>query len=108
VTFTRHSAGENGNLEGNYLKGIQAGGEWWYRNPTIPAELSDDEIAVADLLLRMAEYVQGGEAAYSLAEACQDRYLDILTAQALERGEPVRAEVQPWTEALAAQKVPQA
>ena len=36
-----------------------------------PAELSDDEIAVADLLLRMADYVNGGEVAYSLAEACQ-------------------------------------
>ena len=32
-----------GNLEGNYLKGIQAGEHWWYRNPTLPAELTDDE-----------------------------------------------------------------
>ena len=98
VAFTRHSAGVDGNLEGNYLKGIQAGGRWWYVNPMRPAELSDDEIAVADLLLRMADYVNGGEVAYSLAEACQDRYLDILAAQALERGKPVTAEVQPWTE----------
>ena len=101
MTFTRHSAGVDGNLEGNYLKGIQAGGQWWYRDPLIPAELSDDEIAVAALLLRMAEYVDGGEDAYSLAEACQDRYLDILAAQALGLGEPVTAEVQPWSDALA-------
>lgn len=100
VTFARHSAGPDGNLEGNYLKGIQAGERWWYRNPTIPAELSDDEIAVADLLLRMAEYVRGGEDAYSLAEACQDRYLDILAGQAAESGEPVRAQPQPWSYAL--------
>ena len=81
MTFTRHSAGVDGNLEGNYLKGIQAGGQWWYRNPLIPAELSDDEIAVAALLLRMAEYVDGGERTPTLlAEACQDRYLDILAA----------------------------
>ncbi len=100
VAFTRHSAGVDGNLEGNYLKGIQAGGRWWYVNPMRPAELSDDEIAVADLLLRMADYVNGGEVAYSLAEACQDRYLDIVAAQALERGKPVTAEVQPWTEEL--------
>lgn len=100
VTFTRHSAGIDGNLEGNFLKGIQAGGRWWYHNPTIPAELSDDEIAVADILLRMAEYVSGGEDAYALAEACQDRYLDILAAQALESGEPVTAQPQPWSEAL--------
>lgn len=100
VTFTRHSAGPRGNLEGNYLKGIQAGEQWWYRNPTIPAELSDDEIAVADLLLRMAEYVRGGEDAYSLAEACEDRYLDILAGQAAESEDAVRAQAQPWSYAL--------
>ena len=100
VTFTRHSAGPDGNLEGNYLKGIQAGEQWWYRNPVMPAELSDDEIAVADLLLRMADYVRGGDAVYPLAEACQDRYLDILAAQAAESGAPVQAQPQPWSEAL--------
>ncbi len=102
VTFTRHSAGPEGNLEGNYLKGIQAGEQWWYRNPAMPAELSDDEIAVADLLLRMADYVRGGDAVYSLAEACQDRYLDILAGQAAESGEPVQAQPQPWSQALTA------
>jgi len=102
VTFTRHSAGPDGNLEGNYLKGIQAGERWWYRNPTIPAELSDDEIAVADILLRMAAYVGGGPDAYSLAEACQDRYLDILAAEAADSGLPVRSQPQPWSEAVPA------
>ena len=103
VAFTRHSAGPEGNLEGNYLKGIQAGEQWWYRNPTLPAELTDDEIAVADLLLRMAEYVRGGEEAYSLAEACQDRYLDILAAQAADTGQSVHSQRQPWSNALSAQ-----
>lgn len=103
VAFTRRSAGPDGNLEGNYLKGIQAGEQWWYRNPVLPAELSDDEIAVADLLLRMAEYVRGGEEAYSLAEACQDRYLDILAAQAADTGQPVHSQPQPWSKALSAQ-----
>lgn len=100
VSFTRHSAGLDGNLEGNYLKGIQAGERWWYRSPVAPAELSDDEIAVADLLLRMGAYAQGGEAVYSLAEACQDRYLDILAGQAAESGAAVQSQPQPWSEAL--------
>ena len=100
LTFTRQTAGPEGNLEGNFLKGILAGEHWWYRNPTLPAELTDDEIAVADLLLRMADYVRGGEDAYSLAEACQDRYLDILAAQAADTGQPVRSQPQPWSNAL--------
>ncbi len=101
VTFTRHSAGPNGNLEGNFLKGIQAGERWWYRNPTAPAELSDDEIAIASLLGRMADYVRGGPPAYSLAEACQDRYFDLLCEEALRTGQSVQAEEQPWSTALA-------
>ena len=103
VTFTRHSAGPEGNLEGNYLKGIQAGEQWWYRNPALPAELTDDEIAVADLLLRMAAYVRGGDPVYSLAEACQDRYLDILAAHAAESGQPAHSQPQPWSKALSTQ-----
>ncbi len=104
VNFIRHSAGPNGNLEGNYLKGIQAGEKWWYRNPTAPAELSDDEIAVADLLLRMTTYVEGGVEVYSLAEACQDRYLDILSEQAAQQGQIIHAEAQSWTKALTSEK----
>ena len=100
VVFSRHSAGPDGNLEGNYLKGIQAGERWWYRNPVIPAALSDDEIAIADLLLRMADYVHGGDPVYSLADACQDRYLDILAAQAAQNGQPIRAQSQPWSKVL--------
>jgi predicted dehydrogenase len=96
VSFLRHSAGLNGNLEGNYLKGIQAGENWVYRNPLAPGELSDDEIAIGSCLLGMAEAVQGGPACYSLAEACQDRYLDILLSQALQSGQAVQSQTQPW------------
>jgi predicted dehydrogenase len=96
VRFTRHSAGPNGNLEGNYLKGIQAGEQWLYRNPLAPGELSDDEIAVGSCLLGMAEHLSGGPPCYALAEACQDRYLDICMQEALKSGQPVRSETQPW------------
>ena len=96
VTFRRMSAGPEGNLEGYYLKGILAGDRWVYRNPFAPGRLADDEIAVATVLAGMAEYVSGGPDVYSLAEACQDRYLDLMIAQAIERGETVETETQPW------------
>lgn len=98
VTFRRVSAGANGNLEGYYLKGILAGDEWAYRNPFIPGRLTDDEIAIATCLAGMGAYVEGGPEVYSLAQACQDRYLDLLIAQAAESGQPVQAERQPWAE----------
>ena len=97
VEFIRHSAGPNGNLEGNYLKGIQAGEGWVYHNPLAPGELSDDEIAVGTCLLRMAESVAGGAPCYPLAEACQDRYLDILLGEAVATGQPITSQTQPWS-----------
>lgn len=96
LTFRRVSAGANGNLEGFYLKGIVAGDCWVYRNPFVPGRLTDDEIAVATVLAKMADYVEGGTEVYPLAEACQDRYLGILIAQAAESGQVVESETQPW------------
>ncbi|MBZ0295184.1 MAG: Gfo/Idh/MocA family oxidoreductase [Anaerolineae bacterium] len=93
--FIRHVAGPNGNLEGHYLKGIQVGEAWIYRNPLAPAMLTDDEIAIGDCLLRMADYADGGPSFYDLAEACQDRYLDIMIAEAA-KGQPVTTTTQPW------------
>jgi predicted dehydrogenase len=92
----RINAGKNGNLEGLFLKGILAGDEWVYRNPFIPARLTDDEIAVAECLARMADYVNGGRECYSLTEASQDHYLSLLLEQAIRNGETVASSRQLW------------
>jgi len=96
----RMDAGQQGNLEGYYHKGWLAGEEWAYKNPFAPARLSDDEIAVATALQKMAEYAAGGPDFYSLAEASQDRYLDLMIQQAAATAEAVRAESPPWADAV--------
>ena len=96
LELRRSCAGQNGNLEGHHLKGISAGDRWLYRNPFAPARLADDEIAVATTLAGMAEYVAGGPDVYSLEEACQDRYLDILIGQAVESRGTEASVTQPW------------
>jgi len=98
LPFRRHTAGEHGNLAGHYLLGIQAGEDWIYRNPVAPARLFDDEIAIADCLIRMASHAAGGESFYSLAEACQDRYLEMAMHQSLGENRPVTTTSQPWAE----------
>ena len=94
--LTRKNAGEDGNLEGLFLKGIQAGEEWIYLNPTLPARLSDDEIAIASCLMKMHEYVHGGPSFYSLAEASQDHYLSLMMEEAVRTGGTVVTESQLW------------
>jgi hypothetical protein len=99
IDIRRMVAGATGNLEGHYLKGYLAGERWLYRNPFLPGRLTDDEIAVATSLAGMADYLAGGPPVYSLAEACQDRYLDMLIARAAETGEVIESETQPWATA---------
>lgn len=96
LSLRRLNAGEDGNVEGYYLKGILAGDEWLYRNPYAPASLSDEEIAVASCLTRMADYAAGGEEFYSVAEAAQDCYLWSAVEESLRRGEAVATENQQW------------
>ena len=94
--FQRIEAGRCGNLEGYYLKGYTVGDEWLYRNPLAPGSLADDDIAVGHCVLKMAEYLQNGTEFYSYAEACQDRYLDIIMSQAQETGEQIETTTQIW------------
>lgn len=92
----RLHAGHGGNLEGYYLKGILLGEQDVYRNPFIPGRLTDDELAVATCLEKMAQYAQGGPSFYNLAEASQDHYLALVVQQAVKSGKPERAVKQPW------------
>jgi predicted dehydrogenase len=96
LQFRRREAGSCGNLEGNYLKGYTIGEDWIYRNPLVPGSLADDDLAVGHCMLKMAEFAEGGPEFYSLAEACQDRYLDIVMEQAQESGEAVETKTQLW------------
>ncbi|MDB5083217.1 MAG: oxidoreductase domain protein [Bacilli bacterium] len=98
IQLRRLNAGENGNLEGYYLKGIMAGSEWVYQNPFLPARLNDDEIAGATCLERMYQYVNGGPSFYSLAEAAQDHYLALMMDQAVTSGESIATTLPLWSE----------
>ena len=92
----RHEAGRNGNLEGAHLKAIQFQDDWVYRNPVLPARLSDEEIAVAQCLSDMQRFVEQGSSFYSLEEASQDQYLALACTKAIETGDTVQTETQMW------------
>ena len=92
----RVDLGQYGNLQGFAHRGIQFCGEWLYENPLPLVRLTDDEIAVASLLLKMKRCVETGEPVYSLREACQDTYLAFAMREALETGRPVETKPQSW------------
>jgi hypothetical protein len=98
-TIHRVEAGQGGNLEGQFLRGLILGDEWIFTNPFLPGRLSDDEIAIAECLVRMNDHVDGGPPFYSLAEASQDNYLALLMQEAARTGQPVRSRPQVWASA---------
>ncbi len=96
MELVRRDAGQDGNLEGLYHAGITAGDAWVYRNPFVPGRLTDDEIAVATCLQRMAEYAEGGPGFCTLAEAAWDHELSLRMLDAATSGEPVRVSGAAW------------
>lgn len=99
VPVLRQQTGADGDLEGSFLRGLTFGGRYVYRNPLAPARLSDDEIAVGTVLLRMNEYVNTGASFYPLADASQDHYLGLLIHEAARTGRAVRSARQAWASA---------
>jgi hypothetical protein len=99
ISLERVMAGSGPNLEGLCLRGVRGGEKgWYYRNPFTPARLMDDEIASATSLLKMAEYVRGGEPFYPLVEEIMDIYLTLMIEEAIREGKALEVPAQPWTE----------
>ncbi|MBC8532429.1 Gfo/Idh/MocA family protein [Yeguia hominis] len=98
----RVELGQYSNLEGDSLRGLMLDGRYIYRNPFAERtvadfrRLSDEELALAKVLLDMKTYVETGKEFYGLAEACQDTYLSHCLTKALETGKPVQTERKPW------------
>jgi len=74
-SLRRWDTGLEGNLETPGHRGYLLGEEWVYRNPFPGDRLSDDEIAVATVLDRMAMFVADGTPFYPLEDAVHDARL---------------------------------
>ena len=87
-TLRRWDTGLEGNLEDPGHRGYLLGDEWVYRNPFPTARLTDDEIAIATVLERMAAHVVDGSPLYSVEEAVHDTRISLAISRAAETGNP--------------------
>ncbi|GAA1640685.1 hypothetical protein GCM10009733_042200 [Nonomuraea maheshkhaliensis] len=93
----RRDTGVDLDLEARDLRHISFDGRVVYRNPFAGAGLSDDDIAVADLLERTGAWArQEGPAPYPLAEACQDHLIGLAIGESAKSGGPVTTGTEPW------------
>lgn len=93
----REVTGVDGDLEGSFLRRISLGREVYFENRFVPARLNDDELAVAETMQRMVQYVGGGAPFYGLADASHDQYLALLIDESAASGAPSRSQTTPWT-----------
>ena len=96
VALARQQTGIDGDLEGSFLRRILLGEEVAYDNPFGGARLSDDELAIAEVLHRMARFARERTPFYGMADASEDHYLALLMHEAARSGRAVTSEPQPW------------
>lgn len=98
LSLLRIDTGKDGSMGVPGLLGISAGEQWVYHTPFKDVRLSDDELAIADVLKKMGEYTKGGRSFYSFEEGCQDQYLDVLMKESIKTGKTIASEPQIWQE----------
>lgn len=96
LNFNRINTGENENLEGFYLKGITAGENWLFKN-SFKIGMSDDDLAMLEVIENMKTYIETGDEFYSLSQASQDQYIALLIEKASQEKRIVEIEPQCWT-----------
>lgn len=96
--LNRVDAGVYHNSEWSHV-GIMLHDEYLYKNPFINARLNDDELAMAECMFKMSEYVKTGKEFYSLREALQDTYLSIKMTEAVNHPyTEIKTEKKLWCE----------
>jgi hypothetical protein len=91
--FTRIQSGGEGSLGPLSLEGIVFEGDWLYRNPVHPTAFTDEELAMTQVLLHMADYARQGISTYSFMDACLDTYLAFMMDEAIHTGHRVVADL---------------
>jgi predicted dehydrogenase len=95
--IVRRQTGWDLNLEGFHLDHLSHDGVPVYRNPFPGLRLSDEDIAIGELLVKMAAWTQGrGEPPYPLAEGCQDHAISLAMRESLDTGRAVVVPPHPW------------
>jgi predicted dehydrogenase len=95
--LVRRQTGHDLDLIGYDTEHITLGSEVLYRNPYPGRRWMDDEIAIATLLERMADWVRGnGPEPYPLAEGAQDQQVALAIEESADRDTTVTTSREAW------------
>lgn len=95
--FERYQVGHDLNLDGHDTEHISFDGKVVYRNPVMGLRLMDEEIAIATMMIEMADWAnENGAAPYPLAQACQDHVIALAIDESLEKNKIITTKVELW------------
>ncbi len=95
--FRRYQLGVDLNLDGFDTEHISLNGTVIYKNPFIGLRLMDEEIAIATMMVKMADWVLGASTPpYSLREACQDHLISLAIDESAKFGIPIETAREIW------------
>ncbi|MFJ4832004.1 Gfo/Idh/MocA family protein [Streptomyces sp. NPDC088747] len=98
-TLMRRRTGTDLNLEGFEVHHISFDGRVVWRNDYVGLNLSEDDLAVVDLLFRTGAWVRDtGPEPYPLAQGCQDHLLALACEESARTEAPVTTVVQGWAD----------
>ena len=96
-TIERYQLGYDLNLDGYDTEHLSFDGKVIFKNPFIGLRLMDEEIAIAQMMVQMADWIEGSaQPPYPLAEGCQDHLISLAMDQSLASGISVTTEKQEW------------
>jgi hypothetical protein len=93
----RYQLGYDLNLDGYDTEHLSFDGKVVFKNPFTGLRLMDEEIAIGQLMVQMADSLAGkAPAPYPLAEACQDQLISMAIDESIATGKPVATQKQAW------------
>jgi predicted dehydrogenase len=93
----RYQLGYDLNLDGYDTEHLSFDGKVVFKNPFTGLRLMDEEIAIAQLMSQMADWLEGdSKPPYPLAEACQDHLISMAIEESVTTGKSTSTVRQAW------------
>ena len=93
----RYQLGYDLNLDGFDTEHLSFDGRVVFKNPFTGLRFMDEEIAIAQLMVQMADWIEGkAEAPYPLNEGCQDQLISLAMDESITTGKNVLVDKQKW------------
>lgn len=98
ATIQRRQLGYDLDLDGYATDHLALGADVLWRNPFPTLRFSDEEIAIAEMLIATGAWARGdGEGPYSLADGCHDHAISLAIADSLATGQSVVLGREGWS-----------